>query len=113
MCTEEVTAFSAHSLLSLELKLNYLQLKNRRLSLSCGMGNQELTMKLKSLFIHFQGIAALFHFFHWVTASSVVSAICLQNNSSKCRFSKHSSKGSLLHPSQLEFSAPPVTVSTD
>lgn len=112
MCTKEVTAFSAHSLLSLELKLNYLQLKNRRLSLRCGMGSQELTRKLKSLFIHFQGIA-LFHFVRWVTASSVVSAICLQNHSSKCRFSKHSSKGALLHPSQLEFSAPPVTGSTD
>lgn len=42
------------------------------------MGDWELIMKLKSLFIHFQGIVELFHFVHWVTALSVVSAICLK-----------------------------------
>lgn len=53
MYTEEVPAFSAHSLLSLELRLNYLQFENRGLFFgsSCGRGDQELTTKLQSLFM--------------------------------------------------------------
>lgn len=44
------------------------------------MGDQELTTKLKSLLVHFQGVVELFHFVHLVTVLSVVSTICLQNN---------------------------------
>lgn len=78
--TEEVTAFSAHSLLSLELRLNYLRFKNRRV------------LSLTELWYGWSGVdykvevfsctsRELFHFVsHSVNVLSVASAVCLQNS---------------------------------
>lgn len=96
MCTEEVTAVSAHSLL--ELRLNY-SLKTRLFfGLRCGMGHQELTTELKSLFIQFQGIVELFHFVHSVLKCGAFSCVFKTTLVNAEYFSKPSSKGSTLHP---------------
>lgn len=61
MCTEKVTAFAAHSLLSLELTLNYGLKIELFGELSCGLGDP-LTIKSESYFIQFQESVELFHY---------------------------------------------------